>query len=118
RNHLRERERDAFERVVVVVPDDHAPGVAGARAGAAARALPRRRERLGHSGPRVAITASAITFSGLPETWLAFRSRAKAAGSERPSFSISSPLARSIALREASASASDSASSRTAASSS
>ena len=55
-------------------------------------------------------TASAITRSGRPETWLAFRNRAKASCSDRPSFAISKPFARSIAFRAASASASDSAS--------
>ena len=66
----------------------------------------------------VAISASATTLSGRPEIWLALRSRANASCSVRPSRSISSPFARSIAFRAASASDSDSASSRTAASSS
>ena len=50
--------------------------------------------------------------------WLAFRSRAKASFSVSPSRSISSPLARSIALRDASASLRESASLRSATSSS
>ena len=40
-DRLRERERDALERVVVVVQDDHAPRVAGAGAPALRDALPR-----------------------------------------------------------------------------
>ena len=53
------------------------------------------------------MTASAITRIGRPETWLALRSRAKAASSESDCFSIRIPFARSIAFRAASASASD-----------
>ena len=53
----------------------------------------------------VATSASATTLSGRPEIWLAFRSRANASCSVSPSRSISKPLARSIALRAASASA-------------
>src|SRR4051812_26150935 len=116
-NRLRERERDALERVVIVVQDDHPPRAAGAGAAAGARAFLRGCERRAHSGASVAITASAITFNGRCATWLALRSRSNASLSDRPSFSISSPLARSIALRAASASASESTSSRTAASS-
>src|SRR5690348_9526239 len=41
---LRERERDAFERVVVVVAHDHAPRVAGSGAGPGACALLRWRD--------------------------------------------------------------------------
>ena len=67
-----------------------------------------------HSATNVATTASATTFNGRPDTCDALRSRANASCSESPSFSISSPFARSIALRAASASASDSASSRSA----
>src|SRR5581483_7240610 len=113
---LGERERDALERVVVVVQDDDAPRVSGAGAAASARALARRCDRVRH-GSSVAITASAITLSGRPDTWLALRSRSKASFSLRPSFSINRPFARSIALRAARASASESASSRTASSS-
>src|SRR5207248_10900891 len=105
RNCLGEREGDALERVVAVVQDDHAPGVADAGAGTAARTFLRRCERRRHDGSSVSITASAITLSGLPETWLALRSRANASPSERPSFSISRPFARSIAFLAASASA-------------
>src|SRR6185503_3792952 len=39
RNRLCERERDALEGVVVVVPDDHPPGIAGARTGPGACAF-------------------------------------------------------------------------------
>src|SRR6478609_6468786 len=116
-DRLGKREGDPFEGVVVVVEHDHTPRVAGARAGAATGALAGRGCG-GHDGSSVAITASAITFSGRPESWLALRRRTNASVSDRPSFSIRSPFARSIALRAASASASDSASSRTAASSS
>src|SRR3954447_873655 len=65
---LGERERDALERVVVVVEHDHAPRVARPGAAGAARAQLRRSQRLRHDGSRVAITASAITFSGRPDT--------------------------------------------------
>ena len=65
-----------------------------------------------HEGSKVSITASAITRSGRPETWLALRSRANASASESFSFSIRSPFARSIALRATSASESESASAR------
>ena len=37
-----------------------------------------------HSVPSVAISASAITFSGRPETWLALRRRANASSSVKP----------------------------------
>src|SRR5581483_6869341 len=74
-NRLGEREGDALEGVVVVVSDDDAPGPARAGAAAAAQALLRRCERRGHDGSSVAITASAITFSGRPDTWLARRRR-------------------------------------------
>ena len=66
----------------------------------------------------MAIRASATTLSGRPEIWLALRRRAKASCSVSPSRSISNPFARSIALRAASASARDAASSRSAVSSS
>ena len=46
--------------------------------------------------PSVATTASAITFSGRCDAWLALRSRANASLSVSFSFSISSPFARSI----------------------
>ena len=45
RDRVRERERDAVERVVVVVQDDDAPGVARAGTGPAADALTRRGQR-------------------------------------------------------------------------
>src|SRR5580765_4155547 len=118
RDGLGEREGDALERVVVVVQDDDAPGVADARAAAPGRPLLRRSDRDAHDGSKVSITASAITRRGRPETWLARRRRANASASESFSFSIRSPLARSIALRAASASESESASARTACSSS
>ena len=70
------------------------------------------------ASPIVATSASATTFSGRPEIWLALRRRANASSSERPSRSMRMPFARSIALRAASASASESASSRSARSSS
>ena len=57
-----------------------------------------------HCSPNVATTASATTFSGRPETCEALRSRANASCSESPSFAISKPFARSIALRAVSAS--------------
>ena len=87
------------------------PALPPARGGEAARDLGRRR-------PSVAISASATTFSGRPEIWLALRSRANASSSERPSRCMRIPFARSIAFRAASASASESASSRSARSSS
>src|SRR5689334_24622477 len=72
-DRLCKRERDALEGVVVVVEDDHAPGAAGAGAGVSARAFLRGRDRRRHDGASVSMTASAITRSGRPETWLAFR---------------------------------------------
>src|SRR5581483_3552953 len=63
-------------------------------------------------GASVAISASATTRSGFPDTWLALRRRAYASCSLSPSRSISRPLARSIALRAASASTSESTSCR------
>src|SRR5205085_4032256 len=79
-NRLCEGERDALERVVVVVQHDHAPGAAGTRALPARNTLLGRSQRA-HSEAKVAITASAITRNGRPETWLALRSRAKASAS-------------------------------------
>ena len=76
------------------------------------------RGRGAYVASNVAIRASATTFSGLPESWLARRRRSNASCSVRPSFAMSTPFARSIALRAASASASDSASARSACSSS
>src|SRR5262249_37159106 len=115
-NRLRERERDAFEGVVVVVEDDHAPGAAGARPSTPRSPLLRRSQ--GRHASKVAITASAITRNGRPETWLALRRRAKASASLSFSRSISRPFARSITFRSVSACASESASARTASSSS
>src|SRR5262249_55226235 len=47
RQHAREGERDAFERVVVVVQDDDSPCSADPAAGSAARSLTRRSEGRG-----------------------------------------------------------------------
>src|SRR5262249_28557836 len=105
---LGERERDAFERVVVVVKDDHAPGAARARPSPPRSPLLRRSQ--GRHTSKVAITASAITRNGRPETWLAFRRRAKASASLSFSRSIRRPFARSITFRSASACESESAS--------
>ena len=69
-------------------------------------------------GSNVAMMASATTLSGFPDSWLARRSRLKASCSVRSSFCMRRPFARSIAFRAASASASESASSRSAVSSS
>ena len=117
RDGRRERERDAVERVVVVVRT-----ITRQASPVPEPVLRRSRSRGGvsvdrHCASNVAITASAITRSGRPETWLALRSRANASASERLSFSISRPFARSIALRATSASASESASARTSSSS-
>src|SRR5262249_17439423 len=66
-----------------------------------------------HASPvSVSTTASAITLSGRPDAWLALRSRPNASCSLSCSFSMRSPLARSITFRAASASESDSASAR------
>src|SRR5712691_5579805 len=54
--------------------------------------------------PRAATMASAISLIGWPLTWLARRRRANASLSVKSSCFISSPFARSIALRAASAS--------------
>src|SRR5262249_3498638 len=89
-----EREGDAVEGVVVVVQDDDPPGVAGARARVLPLALDGRCERRRHCASNVAMTASAMTTSGRPDTWLALRRRAKASASVSFSFSISRPLAR------------------------
>ncbi len=83
--------------------------------GAAARDVVRR--GLASARPRfvpasVAMSASATTFSGRPEIWLALRNRANASSSLSPSRCMRIPFARSIAFRAANASASDSASSR------
>ena len=59
------------------------------------------------ASPSVARSASATTFSGRPEIWLALRSRANASCSESPSRCMRRPFARSIAFRAASASASE-----------
>src|SRR5206468_5103550 len=104
RNRARERERHTVEGVVVVVQDDHAPSVARAGAGAAADSFARWREGCQVGVSKVVITASAITRSGRPDTWLALRNRANASASVSFSFSIRRPFARSITLRAASAS--------------
>ena len=68
----------------------------------------------GYCSPKVAMSASATTRIGRPDTWLARRSRANASSSVSPSRAIRRPFARSTTLRVSSASESDSASSRSA----
>ena len=101
--------------VVVVVQHDHPPRRRRCRRPGRthAAALGRRGGRR-HDGSSVSMTASAITRSGRPETWLAFRSRANASASLRAVLHHQRPFARSIALRATSASESESASARAA----